>query len=94
MCAWMCDSFISGHVFSPIATCLMLHILFSPQVQIFKRQFFVTSLGREKKQAFVSLATNNGYALGALVLGHSLRSVNTNRQLALMITQEVDSQVR
>ncbi|CAB4018521.1 Glycogenin-2 [Paramuricea clavata] len=50
--------------------------------------------GRENKQAFVSLATNNGYALGALVLGHSLRSVNTNRQLALMITQEVDSQVR
>ena len=51
-------------------------------------------LGRVNNQAFVSLATNNGYALGALVLGHSLRSVNTNRQLALMITREVDPQVR
>lgn len=45
-------------------------------------------------QAFVSLATNNGYALGALVLGHSLRSVNTTRQLALMITADVHPQVR
>jgi hypothetical protein len=62
------------------------------QVQIFKQQFL--SLGRVNNEAFVSLATNNGYALGALVLGHSLRSVNTNRQLALMITQEVDSRVR
>ncbi|XP_046853026.1 glycogenin-1-like isoform X4 [Xenia sp. Carnegie-2017] len=50
--------------------------------------------GRVNNQAFVSLATNNGYALGALVLGHSLRSVNTNRQLALMITPEVNIQVR
>ena len=56
--------------------------------------FSVTSLGRVNNEAFVSLATNNGYALGALVLGHSLRSVNTNRQLALMITQDVDPQVR
>ncbi|XP_028407618.1 glycogenin-1-like [Dendronephthya gigantea] len=50
--------------------------------------------GGVNNEAFVSLATNNGYALGALVLGHSLRSVNTNRQLALMITQSVDPQVR
>lgn len=50
--------------------------------------------GKVNNQAFVSLATNNGYALGALVLGNSLRSVNTNRQMALMITREVDPQVR
>lgn len=50
--------------------------------------------GMVQDQAFVSLATNNGYALGALVLGHSLRSVNTNRQLALMITRDVHPQVR
>jgi hypothetical protein len=75
------------------ATCLMVfHFLFFPKLIYFKQQFL--SLGRVNNEAFVSLATNNGYALGALVLGHSLRSVNTNRQLALMITQEVDSRVR
>ena len=40
-------------------------------------------------EAFVSLVTNNGYANGALVLGYSLRRVNTTRKLVLRVTREV-----
>ena len=40
-------------------------------------------------EAFVSLVTNNGYANGALVLGYSLRRVNTTRKLVLLVTKEV-----
>ncbi|CAH3105254.1 unnamed protein product [Porites lobata] len=40
-------------------------------------------------EAFVSLVTNNGYANGALVLGYSLRRVNTTRKLVLLVTREV-----
>ena len=69
---------------------ILLHV----RCFMFCSLFLVTSLGRINNQAFVSLATNNGYALGALVLGHSLRSTSTNRQLALMITREVDPRVR
>ena len=45
-------------------------------------------------QAFVSLVTNNGYANGALVLGYSLRRVNTTRKLALLVAKEVPEQTR
>lgn len=45
-------------------------------------------------QAFVTLATNDSYALGALVLGNSLRSVNTSRQLVVMITNDVSENLR
>ena len=40
-------------------------------------------------EAFVSLVTNNSYANGALVLGYSLRRVNTTRKLVLMVSREV-----
>lgn len=40
-------------------------------------------------EAFVSLVTNNSYANGALVLGYSLRRVNTTRKLVLLVAREV-----
>lgn len=40
-------------------------------------------------EAFVSLVTNNSYASGALVLGYSLRRVNTTRKLVLLVAKEV-----
>lgn len=40
-------------------------------------------------EAFVSLVTNNSYANGALVLGYSLRRVNTTRKLVLLVAKEV-----
>ncbi|XP_010896449.2 glycogenin-1 isoform X1 [Esox lucius] len=42
-----------------------------------------------KDQAFVTLATNDNYARGAMVLGRSLRNHNTTRQLVVMIGTQV-----
>jgi len=45
-------------------------------------------------QAYVTLATNDSYALGALVLGHSLRNTGTTRTLVVMITSDVTESFR
>uniref|UniRef100_A0A8D2IBH0 glycogenin glucosyltransferase n=1 Tax=Urocitellus parryii TaxID=9999 RepID=A0A8D2IBH0_UROPR len=42
-------------------------------------------------QAFVTLATNDMYCQGALVLGLSLRNHKTSRKLVVLITPEVSS---
>lgn len=39
------------------------------------------------KEAFVTLATSDSYALGALVLGQSLKEVGTTRSLVCMVTE-------
>ncbi|XP_025078849.1 glycogenin-1-like isoform X4 [Pomacea canaliculata] len=49
---------------------------------------------REEKEAFVTLATNDVYAIGCLVLGHSLRRVKTSRQLVVMVTPGVTEKMR
>ncbi|XP_013784729.1 glycogenin-1-like [Limulus polyphemus] len=45
-------------------------------------------------QAFVTLATNDTYCLGALVLAHSLRKVATSRKLVVLITSGVTTHMR
>ncbi|XP_010218076.1 PREDICTED: glycogenin-2 [Tinamus guttatus] len=45
-------------------------------------------------QAFVTLATDDVYYQGALVLGQSLRNHRTSRRLAVLITPEVSSGMR
>ena len=45
-------------------------------------------------EAFVSLATNDSYATGALTLGRSIRDSGTCRKLALMITSGVSEDMR
>ncbi|XP_074463277.1 glycogenin-2 isoform X1 [Larus michahellis] len=45
-------------------------------------------------QAFVTLATNDVYCQGALVLGQSLRNHTTSRKLAVLITPVVSSGMR
>uniref|UniRef100_A0A8D2I4T6 Glycogenin-1 n=1 Tax=Urocitellus parryii TaxID=9999 RepID=A0A8D2I4T6_UROPR len=45
-------------------------------------------------QAFVTLATNDMYCQGALVLGLSLRNHKTSRKLVVLITPEVSSLLR
>ncbi|RWS05838.1 glycogenin-1-like protein [Dinothrombium tinctorium] len=45
-------------------------------------------------EAFVTLSTNDTYCLGALVLGHSLRNVNTTRTLVILITSSVSQRMR
>ncbi|XP_065316525.1 uncharacterized protein LOC135925228 isoform X2 [Gordionus sp. m RMFG-2023] len=51
-------------------------------------------MGKVRDQAYVTLATNDAYALGAMVLGCSLRNVNTNRELAVIITPMVTQSMR
>ncbi|XP_059672019.1 glycogenin-2 [Gavia stellata] len=45
-------------------------------------------------QAFVTLATDDVYCQGALVLGQSLRNHTTSRKLAVLITPEVSTGMR
>ncbi|KAM6912367.1 glycogenin-1-like [Xenentodon cancila] len=45
-------------------------------------------------QAFVTLATNDSYAKGAMVLGHSLRNHNTTRKLVALIGPHVTEPCR
>lgn len=40
-------------------------------------------------QAFVTLATNDNYAKGAMVLGQSLRNHNTTRKLVVLVGPHV-----
>jgi len=40
-------------------------------------------------EAYVTLATNDGYAAGALVLAHSLRSTGTTKEICILITPGV-----
>ncbi|XP_046828850.1 glycogenin-1 isoform X3 [Vespa crabro] len=44
--------------------------------------------------AWVTLATNDAYSLGALVLAHSLRRVGTRYELAVLVTPGVTSMMR
>lgn len=46
------------------------------------------------KEAFVTCATNDTYALGALVLANSLRGVKTSRKLAIIITPQVSEKIK
>ena len=45
-------------------------------------------------EAYVSLVTNDNYAVGALVLGQSLRDSLTQRNLSLLITNDVSHAMR
>ncbi|XP_061435774.1 glycogenin-1-like isoform X2 [Lethenteron reissneri] len=45
-------------------------------------------------EAFVTLATNDSYAKGALVLAHSLRQQGTTRQLVILVTPHVSAAYR
>ncbi|CAF4016197.1 unnamed protein product, partial [Rotaria sp. Silwood1] len=40
-------------------------------------------------EAFVTLVTNDGYALGALVLAQSIRLVGTKRNLVVLISNNL-----
>lgn len=45
-------------------------------------------------QAFVTLATNDIYCQGALVLGQSLRNQRATRRLVVLITPQVSNLLR
>nr|XP_033805861.1 glycogenin-2 isoform X2 [Geotrypetes seraphini] len=50
--------------------------------------------GEVKDQAFVTLATNDIYCQGALVLGQSLRNHGTSRRLVVLVTEQVSHGIR
>jgi glycogenin glucosyltransferase len=45
-------------------------------------------------EAFVTLATNDGYGLGALVVAQSLRKVGTQRSLVVMVSRSLSDLIR
>ena len=45
-------------------------------------------------EAWVTLATNDSYALGALTLAQSLKRVQTSKSLVVMITSQVSGEMR
>jgi glycogenin glucosyltransferase len=45
-------------------------------------------------EAYVTLATNDGYALGALVVAQSLRKVGTQRRLVVLVTKTISELLR
>ena len=45
-------------------------------------------------EAWVTLATNDSYALGALTLAQSLKRVQTSKSLVVMITSEVSGEMK
>ncbi|XP_041354565.1 glycogenin-1-like isoform X4 [Gigantopelta aegis] len=49
---------------------------------------------RGQTEAFVTLATNDTYALGCLVLANSLRHVHTTRRIVIMVTSGVSESTR
>ncbi|XP_042224885.1 glycogenin-1-like isoform X1 [Homarus americanus] len=65
----------------------------SSQDTLFKVTDVITE-GWTMSQAYVTLATNDGYAIGALVLGHSLRSNNTTKDLVIMIAPAVSEAIK
>ena len=46
------------------------------------------------RTAWVTLATNDGYAVGALVLAHSLRAVGTQHATHILFTDGVSPTLR
>lgn len=50
--------------------------------------------GKVSDEAYVTLATDDTYSLGALVLAYSLKRVHTSRQLVILITNTVTPQMR
>ncbi|CAB4063668.1 GYG1 [Lepeophtheirus salmonis] len=44
------------------------------------------------EEAWVTLATNETYAIGALVLAHSLKMVGTKKKLAVLVTKSLKSE--
>ncbi|KAK8767663.1 hypothetical protein V5799_005556 [Amblyomma americanum] len=48
----------------------------------------------EHQRSWVTLATGDTYAFGALVLGYSLRDARTRHQLTVLVTRDVGPVMR
>ena len=54
----------------------------------------LSTLQTKRMEAWVTLATNDSYALGALTLAQSLKRVQTSKSLVVMITSEVSEEIK
>lgn len=43
----------------------------------------------DERHSYVTLATNDEYAVGALVLGHSLRRAGISKEITVLVTEGV-----
>ena len=96
-CSWSVDS--HGHTYmNQLGRVPFLISHLELCTKIIRVTFVVTSelfyFAVVEDEAFVTLATNDTYAVGALVLAHSLRNVGTTRRLAIMISMGVTQGVR
>lgn len=53
-----------------------------------------SSSSSSNAEAFVTLATKDDYAVGALVLAQSLRQVHTGKKLVVMISSQLSDQLK
>lgn len=77
------------------------HLIGRPNHESQQQQMMITSIiGTDNDKttiadfAWVTLATNDSYSLGALVLAHSLKRAGTAHQLAVLITPGVSNAMR
>lgn len=77
---------------SPVLTSSFLcsYLLFFPSLLSVLASSTLCSLA----ESWVTLATNDTYCLGALVLGESLKQVGTSRSKVILITPEVSRKMR
>ena len=71
-----------------------VRFLYEPRRQLFDSSSCPVVVGRIMTEAFVTLVTNDDYARGALVLGQSLRDVQTSKRLVVMLTDAVSARTR
>ncbi|GFQ81151.1 glycogenin-1, partial [Trichonephila clavata] len=70
-------------------------VLFINQIHSIILSFLLLNcVTKMDQEAFVTCATNDTYALGALVLAQSLRNVQTSRKLAVIITPDVSDKIK
>ncbi len=99
---WMFQFDICRHVFKDntfvIYGCFFSFLLvlftFSDDVSLLIRLlllFFLFISIVMSTEAFVTLATNDGYALGALTLAESIQQVRTNRNLVVLVSNDLSN---
>jgi len=72
----------------------MKYSRFATYVRYIPNIFFLLIFRLFSDNAWVTLATNDSYSLGALVLAHSLKAVRTVHKLAILITPGVTAPMK
>ena len=81
-------SLLTLHCQSYHRKCRVLFKIFKLHFKVVLTYLTFNHLAAPSTQAWVTLATNDSYALGALVLASSLKRTNTARKIVVMVTPE------